>query len=211
MNVETFTFNPFQTNCYVCNSGKDAVIVDPSCYEDWEIQKLIQYIKSNQFVVKHILLTHGHIDHIFGCKAIVEAFEMSFLMHKEDRQLLVQAPMHAQMFGASIDEIPAPLGFINEDDNISFGSVKWDIVHTPGHSPGSVCFVDSTHKVLLSGDVLFYDSIGRTDLWKGSLPVLMDSIFNKVMILDDSFVLYPGHGPSTSVGRERTFNPFLVD
>jgi len=211
MKIKTFTFNPFQTNCYVCQSNGEAVIIDPSCYEEWEIQELVSYIESDQLSVKYILLTHGHVDHIFGCNAMTKAFGKGFLMHRADSPLLIQAPMHAQLFGTSIEEVESPEAYLEEGGTIEFGDENWDIVYTPGHSPGSVCFVDNTNRLVLSGDVLFYDSIGRTDLWQGSLPVLMQSIFNKVMVLDDDYKLYPGHGPATTVGRERMHNPFLLE
>ena len=130
-------------------------------------------------------------------------------MHRSDSTLLVQAPMHAQLFGTTIDEVDAPEAYLEEGGVITFGDVSWDIIYTPGHSPGSVSFVDKENRLVLSGDVLFYDSIGRTDLWQGSLPLLMQSIFNKLMVLDDDFTVYPGHGPVTSIGRERVQNPFL--
>ena len=211
MKLKTFTFNPFQTNCFVCHSNGEAVIIDPSCYEEWETQELVSYIESQHLSVKHILLTHGHIDHIFGCTAMSKAFGKGFLIHRADSPLLIQAPMHAQLFGTSINELEPPEGYIEEGETITFGDVSWDIIHTPGHSPGSICFVDASNRVLISGDVLFYDSIGRTDLWQGSLPVLMHTIFNKLMVLDDDYTLYPGHGPVTTVGRERMQNPFLID
>lgn len=211
MKIKTFTFNPFQTNCYVCQSEGEAVIIDPSCYEDWETQELLTYIESNKLSVKYILLTHGHIDHIFGCNAMARSFGKGFLMHRADGPLLVQAPMHAQLFGTSIEEVQSPDAYLEEGGIITFGKVEWDIVHTPGHSPGSVCFIDKANQLVMSGDVVFYDSIGRTDLWQGSLPQLMKSIFSKIMVLDDTYKLYPGHGPATTVGRERTHNPFLLE
>ena len=100
---------------------------------------------------------------------------------------------------------------LNEGDVITLGDATWSILHTPGHSPGSVCFVDKSSNFVIAGDVIFYDSIGRTDLWQGSLPELMKSIFQKLMPLDDGVQLFPGHGPSTTVGRERTANPFLIE
>ena len=211
MKIKTFTFNPFQTNCYVVQSNTEAVIIDPCCYEEWENKELVSYIEKNNLRVKHILLTHGHIDHIFGCTLISTVTGLGFQLHRSDVPLLVQAPMHAQMFGTTIDEMPAPQVFLKEGDTITFGNASWDVIHTPGHSPGSVCFVDQANQFVISGDVLFYDSIGRTDLWQGSLPTLMQSIFTKILSLDDGFKLYPGHGQSTSVGRERTHNPFLAE
>ncbi len=211
MTIKSFTFNPFQTNCFVCHENGEAAIIDPSCYQDDEVGQVLDYIKSEQLTVKHLLLTHGHIDHIFGCSAMVDAFGMPFKMHREDEALLEQAPLHAKMFGTSITAPPLPEEFLTEGDHIEIGDAVWSILHTPGHSPGSICFVDEANNFVIAGDVIFLDSIGRTDLWKGSLPTLMQSIFQKIMRLDDGMQLFPGHGPATTVGRERVSNPFLIE
>ena len=211
MTIKTFTFNPFQTNCYVCHDAGEAVIVDPGCYHPNEYQALIDYVESLDVQVKQILLTHGHIDHIFGVDTVADHFGMGYKMHRADLPLISQAPVHAQMFGTPMEEPVQPIGFLEEGDRVSFGNADWLVFLTPGHSPGSICFYDAANKFVLSGDVIFYDSIGRTDLWQGSLPILMASIFQKIMPLDDDVELYPGHGPATSVGRERAQNPFLKD
>ena len=211
MTVKSFTFNPFQTNCFICHDAGEAAIIDPSCYQEQEIEEVKRYIESEGLTVKHLLLTHAHIDHIFGCKALAEAYGMGFKMHASDEPLLAQAPMHAQMFGTNIEQPPPAAGFLTEDDTITLGNTTWQIIHTPGHSPGSICFVDEANKFVIAGDVIFYNSIGRTDLWQGSLPTLMRSIFQKIMPMEDDVTLYPGHGPSTTVGRERVSNPFLIE
>ena len=211
MTVKSFTFNPFQTNCFVCHEKGEAAIIDPSCQHTSEIETLLDYVKANKLSVRHLLLTHGHIDHIFGCKAIADAFGMGFKMHQSDEPLLEQAPMQAQMFDVTMEKPPMPAEYLDEGDTISLGDSTWSIIHTPGHSPGSICFVDDANGFVIAGDVIFYNSIGRTDLWQGSLPTLMQSIFQKIMIMDDAVKLYPGHGPATTVGRERTSNPFLVE
>ncbi len=211
MTIKSFTFNPFQTNCFICHENGEAVIVDPSCAHADEVQQVLKYIESESLEVKHLLLTHGHIDHIFGCKAMVEAFGMKFKMHASDAPLLEEAPAHARMFGTTIDAPPAPETFLQEGDTVEFGDTIWSILHTPGHSPGSICFVDEMNGYVIAGDVLFYNSIGRTDLWQGSLPTLMRSIFQKLMTMEDDVQVYPGHGPATTIGRERAFNPFLIE
>ena len=134
---------------------------------------------------------------------MVDAFGGGFLMNRADIPLLEQAPMHAQLFGTAMDVPPPPIGYLEEGNRIAFGETEWDILYTPGHSPGSVCFYDEKNRFVISGDVLFYDSIGRTDLWQGSLPVLMRSIFQKLMPLDDDVRLFPGHGPESHY-RART-------
>ena len=209
MTLKSFTFNPFQTNCYICHDAGEAVIVDPACYEPAEVQQVLDYIDEQNVRVKRILLTHAHIDHIFGIDTLVERYGLGYEMHRADLPLISQAPVHAQIFGTQMDEPAQPAGFLEEGDTVSFGGVSWSVLLTPGHSPGSICFYDAENGFVISGDVIFYDSIGRTDLWQSSLPALMESIFQKIMVLNDEVALYPGHGPATSVGRERIQNPFL--
>ncbi len=211
MTIKSFAFNPFQTNCFICHENGEAAIIDPACYEDHEVAEVLNYIEANGLTVRHLLLTHGHIDHIFGCQAMVDAFGMGFHMHASDEPLLEQAPAHSQMFGAPMALPPMPEKHLKEGDTIELGNSTWNVIHTPGHSPGSVCFVDEANGFVIAGDVIFSDSIGRTDLWQGSLPTLMKSIFQKLMVLDDGVKLYPGHGPATTVGRERVSNPFLIE
>ncbi|MEX0600570.1 MAG: MBL fold metallo-hydrolase, partial [Rhodothermales bacterium] len=137
-------------------------------------------------------------------------YGMGFKMHREDRKLLAAAGEQARMFGVSIEEPPEPEGFLEEGDEVAFGDVVLDVLYTPGHSPGSISFFDAASKQVLSGDVLFQGSIGRTDLWRGSMPELMQSIFQKLVPLGDEVVVHPGHGPVTTIGRERASNPFLT-
>ncbi len=211
MTIKTFTFNPFQTHCYVCHDAGEAAVVDPSCHEDWEVGELLKYIESEGLEVKHILLTHAHLDHIFGCAAVTRALGKGFQVHRADAPLLLQASTHAEMLGVTIEEPPPPESYLEEEDTLTLGRYTWGVLHTPGHSPGSVSFLDPSNQLILSGDVLFYDSIGRTDLWQGSLPTLMHSIFNKLLMLDDRVNVYPGHGPATTIGREKHQNPFIVE
>ena len=185
--------------------------MDPANFEPAETKQIIDYIAGQSLEVKHILLTHAHLDHIFGIDALVEHFGIGYQMHRIDLPLIELAPVHGKMFGTEMKEPVAPASFLEEGDTVSFGQASWSVFLTPGHSPGSICFYDESNRFVLSGDVLFYDSIGRTDLWQGSLPVLMKSIFQKIMVLDDDVALYPGHGPATSVGRERIHNPFLTN
>ncbi|MEX0821112.1 MAG: MBL fold metallo-hydrolase [Rhodothermales bacterium] len=210
MNIQRFTCNPFQTNSFVCHDGGEAVLVDPSCSTDEEIERVERYIDERELSMRHLLLTHAHIDHIFGCSHFAKRYGMGFKMHREDRKLLAAAGEQARMFGVSIEEPPEPEGFLQEGDEVAFGDVVLDVLYTPGHSPGSISFFDAASKQVLSGDVLFQGSIGRTDLWRGSMPELMQSIFQKLVPLGDEVVVHPGHGPVTTIGRERASNPFLT-
>jgi len=210
MKIHRFTFNPFQTNCYICHDGDEAVLIDPSCHTRAEQQAVVDYLERNGLRLRHLLLTHGHIDHIFGCRFFSEYAGKGFWMHRADVSFLEQAEAQGQFFGVPIEPPPPPEGFLDEGDTITFGQTTWTVLHTPGHSPGSISFYDEKHKLVIVGDVLFQGSIGRTDLPGGSLPVLMQSIFQKLVPLGDDTRVYPGHGPETTIGRERQHNPFLT-
>ncbi len=209
MEIRSFTFNPFQTNCFIVHDQGEAVIVDAASSTPAEHAEIEQYVEENQLQVRHLLLTHGHIDHIFGCTHLSERFGMPFKLHAEDVPLLERAEDQAAMFGIPLDRPQEVDGSIKEGDKVQFGGVTWRVLHTPGHSPGSIAFYDEAARVVLSGDVLFAGSIGRTDLWKGSLPILMESIFQKLLPLGDDIRVYSGHGPVTTIKDERRHNPFL--
>lgn len=210
MQVHRFTFNPFQTNCYICSSEGEAVIIDPSCMSPAEFEVVETTLREHDLDVRHLLLTHAHIDHIFGCAYFARAFGMSFQMHRDDAALLAHAEEQARMFGVAIDPPPETTEFLREGDAVEFGNARLEVLHTPGHSPGSICFFERDAGAVVSGDVLFQGSIGRTDLWRGSLPELMRSIFEKLMSMGDEVRVHPGHGPDTTIGRERSSNPFLT-
>lgn len=210
MIVRSFTFNPFQTNCFVCHSEGEGVLVDAASADPDEHGQVEQYIEREGIAIKHLLLTHAHIDHIFGCRHFNDVFGLPFRMHREDAPLLQRAKQQAAMFGVTLDEVRAPAEYLDEGDEIEFGSQQWKVLHTPGHSPGSISFFDEAARTVFSGDVLFAGSIGRTDLWQGSLPVLMRSIFSRLVPLGDDVRVFSGHGPETTIGRERASNPFLT-
>lgn len=211
MTVKSFTFNPFQTNCYVCHDEGEAVIVDPSAQTDKECQAVMDYLEENDLEVVHLLLTHAHIDHIFGCAFFENAFGKTFKMHRADLLFLERSEEQAVGFGFPLEPPSRPQVFLSEGDTLSVGSASWSVLHTPGHSPGSITFYDAEDHLALSGDVLFMGSIGRTEgLPATSLPELMTSIFQKLLPLGDEVTIYPGHGPKTTIGRERRSNPFLT-
>lgn len=210
MQIQRFTCNPFQTNCFVCHDAGEAVLVDPSCSTKEEMAIVERFVEAHGLTIRHLLLTHAHLDHIFGCAHFASRYGMGFEMHTEDRKLLGEANEQARMFGVSIDAPPEPEAFLEEGDAVSFGRVTLQVLHTPGHSPGSISFFDESSKAVLSGDVLFQGSIGRTDLWRGSLPELMRSIFQKLVPLGEDVRIHPGHGRDTTIGAELASNPFLT-
>lgn len=211
MTTKTFTVNPFSINCYIYwdENTKEGVIIDPGAYEDFEKNEILNYIRSNGINIKLILLTHGHIDHIMGNKWAIDTFGVPVLMHKEDLPLIDRAMDQAAMFGVQFPKPPAPDKFIDESDIIKVSGNEFKIIHTPGHLPGSVCFVDEKEKIIFGGDTVFRGSIGRTDLWMGDIDILLDSINSKIMIYPEDFVIYPGHMDATRVGEEKAANPFL--
>jgi len=212
MHVEAFTFSAFMTNCYVCHDQGEAVIVDASCATDEERQKMLAVIDEYELDVRHLLLTHAHVDHIFGCRFFEEAFDLRFQAHEAAVPFIERAEEQATAFGVEVEPPTVPTTFLDEGDTISFGDVTLDILHTPGHSPDSISFVHRPSDQALTGDVLFQNSIGRTQgLPETSRSQLMASITDKLLPLGDDTTIYPGHGPETTIGRERKQNPFVQE
>ncbi|GAB5521933.1 MAG: MBL fold metallo-hydrolase [Rhodothermales bacterium] len=210
MTVRAFTFNPFQTNAYVCDHNGEAVLIDPSSMTPPEHQQILAYLDKNDLMVTHLLLTHGHLDHIFGCQFFAEHFGIGWQMHRADLPLIEHAPLQAEAYGMPLDAPPRPTAFLSAEDTLTIGGTTWRVLHTPGHSPGSISFFGAEHEVLIAGDVLFRGSIGRTDLWQGDQGVLMQSIYQTLLPLGEGVTVYPGHGGTTTLGEEAQTNPFLV-
>lgn len=210
MTIETFTFSPFKTNCYVAHDDGEAVIVDASCYADEERQEVVDYLERHDLTVEYLLLTHAHVDHILGCTFLSERYDMVWDMHEADVDFIERAEEQAMAFGVELEAAPRPGTFLEEGDVVSFGGVRWEVLHTPGHSPGSISFYDAENRIVVAGDVLFQGSVGRMDLPGGSQEQLMKSIAQKLLPLGDDVTVYPGHGPATTMERERTTNPFLM-
>jgi len=208
--IKTFVFNPFQENTYLLyDETGEAVIIDPGCYTKDEEESLFSFIKNNNIGLKHLLNTHSHIDHILGNQFISEQFKLSVESHKADEFLIKNAKQQGIVFGIQIDEPPLPENYLEEGMQIQFGNSVLDIVHAPGHSPGSLVYYNKKERFMIVGDVLFNQSIGRTDLPGGSYDVLVDSITNKLFPLGDNMNVYSGHGSPTTIGQERISNPFL--
>jgi glyoxylase-like metal-dependent hydrolase (beta-lactamase superfamily II) len=215
MQVQSFTVSPFAENCYVVHDGTEAALVDPGTVTPAERQAVLDYVEAAGLRVRHLLLTHAHIDHIFGCAFFAERFGADaehggWQLHRADLPLLEHAPVQAELFGVRISMPPAPTHFLEEGERIALGSSVFTVLHTPGHAPGHVVFYDEANGLVLGGDVLFQGSIGRTDLWEGDYDTLLASIRAKLLTLPDDTVVYPGHGPKTTIGRERRTNPFLT-
>lgn len=210
--IQSFTFNPFQENTYIIyNDKNECWFVDPGMYNSNEVSVIESFITEKKLTPKAIINTHTHIDHIFGVTYLIDKYNIPFFIHKLDAPVLQAAPGSAVMFGLSFSQLPEVSLYIDEAKPLMLGDDSINVLLTPGHSPGSISFLYKPNKWLISGDVLFAGSIGRTDLPGGSYEVLMNSIQEHLLTLPDDITVYSGHGPSTTIGIERNTNPFLVE
>ncbi len=208
--IKAFTFGPFQENTYIVyDSTKECVIFDPGCFGDKEKNELSAYIDDNNLKPVKLINTHGHIDHVAANKYVADKYKLGVEINEKDLFLLQNVEKTARMYGLYVEPSPDPTTFLNEGDVIKFGNTTLDILFTPGHSPGSLCFVDKADKNIIGGDVLFMGSIGRSDLPGGDFDTLIKSIREKLFTLPDDYTVYSGHGPKTSIGFEKKSNPFL--
>ena len=211
MKLKSFTFNQFYENTFiVSDSTNDCIIVDPGCYSNDEKNMLKKYIDDNNLNPVKLINTHCHIDHILGNKFVAKTWELNLETHQNDIELLENSSEIARVYGfIDYEKSPSTTQFLNEGDIVEFGNSKLKILYTPGHAPGHISLYSKEEKFIISGDVLFKNSIGRTDLPGGDFNVLIKSIKTKILCLDDDTVVYCGHGPATTVGYERVNNPFL--
>ncbi|HBS86476.1 MAG: MBL fold hydrolase [Bacteroidetes bacterium GWF2_38_335] len=208
--VKKFIFNDFQENTYVLyDETGECVIIDCGCYYDDEQSKLKNFIADNKLKPVKILTTHGHIDHIPGNRFVKETYKIPIAMHQADQFLVDSVKAYGATFGFDVDEQPKADELINDGDTIRFGNSELIAFHVPGHSPGSIVFYNKQKQFIIAGDVLFYGSIGRTDLPGGSYETLISGIKSKLLVLPDEVLVYCGHGPETTIGAEKRGNPFL--
>lgn len=211
MKIKQFVFNPFQENTYVVyTESGDAMIIDPGCSSHSEEVMLTDFLKENSLTLKLVVNTHLHVDHVLGNSFIEKTYGIKALANKDDEYWLKSLEAQAMMFGVALrHELPTLGGYLNEGDTLEFGSDKFQIFQIPGHSPGSIVLYNASQSVVFVGDVLFYSSIGRSDLAGGDYTLLIDGINKKLLNLPDETVVYSGHGPSTTIGQERKSNPFI--
>lgn len=212
MNVKIFEFNPISENTYIAyDETKECVIIDPGCFFPDEKALLLNFILDNDLVVKHLLNTHLHFDHVFGNNFIYEQFQLETEANKGDEFLLEQLPTQLQMFGFKNEstQIPRIGKYLNENDVVTFGNQRFIVLEIPGHSPGSIVFYNQDAGCAFVGDVLFRGSVGRTDLAGGSHEELIDGIKTKLLKLPKETVIYSGHGPLTTIGEEIKSNFYL--
>ena len=205
--VHQLSVGPLQVNCFVvaCQRTREAMVIDPG--EDGP--RILQLAESNGYQVKKIVNTHGHFDHIGANQPVKEATGAVLMMHEADLPLLQNARNHAQAYGLTVSPSPDPDKFLNEGDVFSVGEQSFSIFHVPGHSPGSICLLSDGH--LFVGDVLFAGSVGRTDLPGGDFDALIEGVREKLFRLPADTIVHPGHGPDTTIGREKQTNLFVGD
>jgi glyoxylase-like metal-dependent hydrolase (beta-lactamase superfamily II) len=193
-----------QTNCYIVQSGVEVMIVDPGD----EPERILRFIKDINVTPTRILATHTHFDHVLGVDGVRTATKAPFLIHSDDLQMLQSMQSRVrQLMGFGVPPPPKVDGYVKDGDFLKVGDETIHVIHTPGHSPGSISL--SGDGYVLTGDALFNQSIGRTDLPGGDLKVLMHSIRDRLFKLDDDTTVYPGHGPETTIGDEKLANPFV--
>jgi glyoxylase-like metal-dependent hydrolase (beta-lactamase superfamily II) len=211
ISVHFFTFSPIAENTYVLyDETKECVIIDPGCYDDRERSELADFIKNNELKPVRLLNTHCHLDHVFGNNFVAKKYNLKLEAHQQEIPVLEAFERSAAMYGMNADRSPEIAVFLKEGDQVTFGNSVLDILFTPGHSPGSITFYNREQQFMISGDVLFYGSVGRSDLPGGNHATLIDSIRKKLLPLGDAFKVYSGHGPLTTIGNERLHNPFLT-
>ena len=204
--LECLSVPPFQSNCWIlgCSETQIAVVIDPG-----DEAAIYQTLEAYRLTVKYLIHTHGHLDHVSATAAIQQETGAPVLIHEEDQILLDNLELQGTMFGLAAPEPPTVDRYIREGDKIDWAGHTLSVIETPGHSPGGVCLNLEEEKILFAGDTLFQDSIGRTDLWGGDYEQLLYSIRDKLWQLDDDTIVCPGHGPRTTIGREKRENPFL--
>lgn len=211
MKIKIFPFNQFLENTIVLSdSTNECIIIDPGCYNIEEKQILENYIITNNLKPVKLINTHCHIDHILGNNFVSSNWDIDLEINKNDLNLLNESNQIAKIYGfVDYENSPNPKRFLNEGDIVNFGNSELKVIFTPGHAPGHISLYSANDNFIISGDVIFKNSIGRTDLPGGNFNILIETINNKILSLDDNVIIYCGHGPITTVGDERKNNPFL--
>lgn len=208
--IQSFVFNFASENTYILyNERKNAWLIDPGNFSEKETEMIEKFISNQELNIQKILLTHAHIDHVMGLQWASDKYKAPVFLHQEDEIILDMFAMSGNRFGFSLSPIQVKTNRIHEGDELDFDGEPFKIYHVPGHSPGSVIYHHEIEKFIISGDVLFQGSIGRTDLYKGNYEQLIDGIKTKLFVLDDETHVFSGHGNPTTIGFEKKYNPFF--
>lgn len=210
LTLQVFTFSPIRENTYILfNEQRKAIIIDPGCYFSAEEEMLKNYIKSEGLKPEILLNTHCHLDHVFGNRWVHETYGLELHIHAGEQTVLERAPISGENWGLPFANYSGPLHFLAEGNIVQLGSDQLKVIEAPGHSPASICFYCEQQGFLIAGDVLFRESIGRTDIPGANQEQLLTSIREKLWPLPDATTVYPGHGGPTTIGHEKVHNPFL--
>ena len=210
LKIKSFVFSPIQENTYLLyNEFNDCIIIDPGCYFPEEQDELKAFITQSGLKPRMLLNTHCHLDHVFGNKFIAENYGLTLHLHQKEKTLLDYAPTSGLMYNMPFDNYAGTYIYLKEGDIVKLGEDELAVIEAPGHSPGHICFYCAKQNFIISGDVLFNRSIGRTDLPGGNHQTLLKNIREKLFVLPDETIVYSGHGPVTTIGEEKKYNPFL--
>ncbi|HMO31621.1 MAG TPA: MBL fold metallo-hydrolase [Lacibacter sp.] len=208
--VKAFTFSPVQENTYVLyNDAGTAVLIDPGCYFETEREQLATFLQQNGLTPRLLLNTHCHLDHVFGNKWVAETYGLTLHLHPLEEEVLAWAPASGLMWNLPFDNYTGPFRYLADGQMLGVGDDALEVILAPGHSPGHVCFYSPAGGFVVGGDVLFRESIGRTDLPGGDYNTLLQSIRTRLFTLPGETIVYSGHGPATTIAHEQQHNPFL--
>lgn len=212
LNIQIFTFNPFQENTYVVYDDKNCVIIDPGCYEKEEEDALVNFIEEKELTPLALLGTHAHIDHVLGNQFVLDKYDIPYYLHNDDLVTLNAVPNYAHLYGfPGYKTSPLPTTILKGGETLTFGNISLEVFHTPGHAPGHVVYYNKEHNFVINGDVLFKGSYGRVDLPGGSMDVLKKTIAEIMFQLPDNTTVFCGHGPSTTIETEKRSNYILME
>ena len=210
LKLKSFVFSPIQENTYLLyNEFNDCLIIDPGCYFSEEKDELKAFITQSSLLPRKLLNTHCHLDHVFGNKFVAETWELTLNLHEKEKKLLDYAPTSGLMYNMPFDNYVGEYIYLKEGDVVTLGEDELKVIEAPGHSPGHICFYCAKQHFIISGDVLFNRSIGRTDLPGGNHETLLKNIREKLFVLPDETVVYSGHGEQTTIREEKKCNPFV--
>lgn len=210
MKIQSFTVGPFAENTYLLTEGGQTLLIDPGFWEDGEYESVISQIENENMSLHAVVLTHAHVDHVLGLHKVLDNFEVPVYLSDKDRYLWNNFASQAAMFGFQTQGFSFDPKSIEIQSNWQIGNFEFDVRYTPGHAPDHISLYSPEEKTVIAGDALFKEGIGRTDLYKGDFDTLEQSIQKQLYTLPDDTVVYPGHGPETTIGHEKKANSFVT-